>query len=191
MRGLDRFVVLKQRLQAAFGRLERRERWFLLVGIIFVSGFLVLQGILVPYFNARESLTSAVVKKRQEVLDMALLQQDYEQLKRRQGGIVRQLAQRPSSFSLFTYLESQATAARIKDRVASMRPSIKELDDGFKESVVEMKIELVPLQWLVDFLRRVESEENVVIIKRIAIEQNSRETDLLDVLVTIATFEKL
>ncbi len=188
MIGSIRTQLSRLRLKSGFNRMEKREKWFLLVGIVFVAGFIIIQGIIVPYLGARSALESSLARKKQEVLDMALLQQDYRELKVRQGGITRQIEQRPVTFSLFSYLETKASEAGIRDRVTSMKPSTKEFDDGFQESAVEMKIDMVTLARLVDFMTRVESVENVVVTKRIAIQHSSQQPDLLDVVVTIVTW---
>jgi hypothetical protein len=188
MIGSIRAQLSRLRLKSGFNRLEKREKWFLLAGIVFVAGFIILQGIVVPYLGARSALESSLTRKKQEALDMALLQQDYRELKVRQGGITRQIEQRPASFSLFSYLEAKASEAGIRERVTSMKPSTKEFDDGFLESAVEMKIDMVTLERLVGFMTRVESVENVVVTKRIAIQQSSQQPDLLDVVVTIVTW---
>jgi len=188
MTGTIRTQLSRLRLKSGFNRLEKREKWFLLVGVVFVAGFIIIQGIIVPYLGARSALESSLVRKKQEALDMALLQQDYRELKIRQGGITRQIEQRPATFSLFSYLETKASEAGIRDRVTSMKPSTKEFDDGFRESAVEMKIDMVTLERLVDFMTRVESVENVVVTKRIAIQHSSQQPDLLDVVVTIVTW---
>jgi general secretion pathway protein M len=191
MTGSLRSLISRIRLKSGLHRLEKRERWVLLAGIIFVTGFVLLQAVLMPYLDARSALASSLARKRQEVVDMALLQQEYRQLKVRQGGVAEQVARRPAGFSLFSYLETKASEARIRERVTSMKPSSRQLDEEFREAAVEMKIELVTLERLVDFMSRVESVEQVVVTRRLSIQQNSQEADLLDVLVVIATIEKM
>lgn len=191
MTGSLRALISRIRLKSGLNRLEKRERWFLAAGIVFVAGFVLLQGVIIPYLDAKSTLASTLARKRQEVLDMALLQQEYRQLKVRQGGVAEQVARRPAGFSLFSYLETKASEARIRERVTSMKPSSRELDVEFREAAVEMKIELVTLERLVDFMSRVESVEQVVVTRRLSIQQNSQESDLLDVLVVIATIERL
>ncbi|GBE11851.1 hypothetical protein BMS3Abin13_00127 [bacterium BMS3Abin13] len=52
-----------------------------------------------------------------------------------------------------------------------------------------MKLQAVSLQQLVDFLRLVESPENVVAIKRIAIQQNTKEESTLDVIMQVVSLK--
>lgn len=178
------------REKSGFDRLGKREKLFVSAGAAFIVCFLVFQVIISPYLEARQTLVRSLLRKEQEVLDMAILQQEYLQLKSRQSGVVEQLKLRKPEFSLFSYLEKQASAVKVKDRVTYMKPSNTELDDGYLESVVEMKMEEVTLAQLVDFLLQVESQENVVVIKRIAIQTNKRTKDLLDVVISIFTIEK-
>ena len=53
-----------------------------------------------------------------------------------------------------------------------------------------MKIELIILRQLIDFLERVESAERVVVVKRLAVQKNKKDSNVLDVVATIVTFEK-
>ncbi|HDK43754.1 MAG TPA: hypothetical protein ENG91_04290 [Desulfobacteraceae bacterium] len=55
--------------------------------------------------------------------------------------------------------------------------------------LVEMKLQAVSLQQLVDFLRLVESPEKVVAIKRIAIQQNTKEESTLDVIMQVVSLK--
>ena len=143
--------------KSGYDRLERRERIFLWGGIIFVCCFLIFQGIVSPYLEAKQKLESSLLRARNDMLEMEILQSQYQDLRKRQGEISRMIDQRQPGFSLFTFLEQQANAVRVKDRVTYMKPSSTELDDGFQESAVEMKMEQITLKQLVDFLSKIES----------------------------------
>ena len=186
----EKNILSGLRAKTGFDRLGKRERLIVSAGVVFVACFLVFQGIISPYLEARQTLERSLARKEREVLDMAILQQEYRELKSRQSGVVEQLKSRSPQFSLFSYLEKQASEVKVKDRVTYMKPSSSELDEGYLESVVEMKMEEVTLGQLVDFLTQVESVENVVVIKRISIQKNNRTEDLLDVVISIFTIEK-
>lgn len=178
------------RKKTGYDRLEARERLFLLLGITFVVCFLLFQGVVAPYLSAREKLERSLQRRQNDVLEMEILQQQYRELKQRQGEISQKVEQRDPTFSLFSFLEQQADAVMVKSRVTYMKPSTSDLEDGFKESAVEMKIEEITLGQLVNFLMKIESVDNVVVVKRLAIQNNKEEQDLLDVVVNIVTFEK-
>jgi len=97
---------------------------------------------------------------------------------------------RSPQFSLFSYLEKEATEMQVKERVTYMKPSKTDIDDGLRESAVELKLEEVALPQLISFLGKIESVENVVIIKRVSIQLSKNHSDLLDVILNVTTFER-
>ena len=187
-------VNLKQKISGArkkigIDRLEKREKWILLFGIFFVTGFIILQAIVLPYMEARKTMTRSLSRNESELVDIELLRQEYLDLKSRQGDIEKRLAERTPGFSLFSFLEEQAAATKVKNRVTYMKPTANEIDEGFNESIVEMKMERVTLDQLVAFLVKIESEEKIVSIQRISIQENGQEDGLLDSVLSIKTFE--
>ena len=185
---------LKQKISGArkkigIDRLEKREKLILLFGIFFVTGFIVLQGVLLPYMEARKTMTRSLSRNESELADIELLRQEYLELKSRQGDIEERLVERTPGFSLFSFLEEQAATTKVKDRVTYMKPTANEIDEGFNESIVEMKMERVTLDQLVSFLAKIESEEKIVSVQRISIQENGQEEGLLDTVLSIKTFE--
>lgn len=187
-------VNVKQKIRAAgkkvgIDRLERREKIILLFGAFFVAGFIILQTVITPLVEARKTMTRSLTRNQSELVDIQLLRQEYLELKSRQGDIEKRLANRTPGFSLFSFLEEQAASTNVKDRVTYMKPSANEIDEGFNESIVEMKIERITLEQLVSFIKKVESEEKIVSIQRISIQENNQEEGLLDSVISIKTFE--
>lgn len=187
-------VNLKQKISSArkrigIDRLEKREKYILLFGVFFVLGFIVLQAMVLPYIDARQTMTRSLSRNERELVDIQLLRQEYLELKSRQGDIEKRLTERTPGFSLFSFLEEQAAATKVKNSVTYMKPSANEIDEGFNESIVEMKMERVTLDQLVAFLVKIESEEKIVSIQRISIQENGQEEGLLDTVLNIKTFE--
>ena len=187
-------VNLKQKISGArkrigLDRLEKREKYILLFGIFFVVGFIVLQAMVLPYVEARQTMTRSLSRNESELVDIQLLRQEYLELKSRQGDIEKRLTARTPGFSLFSFLEEQAAATKVKNSVTYMKPTANEIDEGFNESIVEMKMERVTLDQLVAFLVKIESEEKIVSIQRISIQENGQEEGLLDTVLSIKTFE--
>lgn len=187
-------VNLKQKISSArkrigLDRLEKREKYILLFGVFFVLGFIVLQAMVLPYIDARQTMTRSLSRNESELVDIQLLRQEYLELKSRQGDIEKRLTERTPGFSLFSFLEEQAAATKVKNSVTYMKPSANEIDEGFNESIVEMKMERVTLDQLVAFLVKIESEEKIVSIQRISIQENGQEEGLLDTVLSIKTFE--
>ena len=190
MASLFKKNILKDLWQkSGIKRLSSRERWFLFGGIGFVFCFILLQLVIIPVFDAQRKLEKSIAKKKQELVEIRQLQQDYLTLKSVEGTIQARINQRGTDFTLFTFLDQQATAAEVKKQIKYMKPSTVEGGD-LNEAMVEMKLQQITLSALVGFIRLVESEKNVVFIRRFSIQESGDEQGYFDSILQIVTFEK-
>ncbi len=184
------FVEFFQNIADKFGLsgLSTRER--ILVGL--AGGVLVCLGLyhflLAPYLEGRKNLESVIARKTSELSQVTLLKKKLVRLQRREGGIQEKLQERDPNFSLFTFLDTQAKNAGIKGLIQYMKPSIVEKEDGMDKAVVEMKLRQIGLSSLVSYLQLIESEKNVVVVKRMSIQKNNKSADYLDVILQVITF---
>ena len=178
------------REKSGIAQLSTREQWVVWCGVIFIVGFTVLQLAIMPFFEARGKLQESITRKVQELVTIKELRQDFQTLKSAEGTIKERVTQRPAGFTLFTFLDQQAEKAKVKKQINYMKPSKAEGDANFNETMVEMKLQQITLEALVGYLRLVESEKNVVFIRRISIQESGNEKGYLDVILQIVTFEK-
>lgn len=170
-------------------KLNSRERWVLFGGMGFVVCFLLLQLVIVPVLDARNNLEKSIARKKQELIEIELLQQEYYTLKSEEGTIQARINQRPAGFTLFTFLDQKATEAMVKKQIMYMKPSTV-TGDELNEAMVEMKLQQITLADLVGFLRLVESVEHVVFIRRFSIQESGDKQGYFDSILQIVTFEK-
>jgi general secretion pathway protein M len=170
-------------------KLSSRERWVVFGGIGFVFCFAVLQLVIVPVFDARSNLEKSIARKKQELIEIRMLQQEYYTLKSEAGTIQARISQRGAGFTLFTFLDQQANEAKVKKQIMYMKPSTV-AGDELNETMVEMKLQQIPLTDLVGFLRLVESEKDIVFIRRFSIQESGDKQGYFDSVLQIATFEK-
>lgn len=170
-------------------KLNSRERWVLFGGMGFVVCFLLLQLVIVPVLDARDNLEKSIARKKQELIEIELLQQEYYTLKSEEGTIQARINQRPAGFTLFTFLDQKATEAMVKKQIMYMKPSTV-TGDELNEAMVEMKLQQITLADLVGFLRLVESVEHVVFIRRFSIQESGDKQGYFDSILQIVTFEK-
>lgn len=182
-------LIKKIRTKLGLDKLDARERRVLLGGTLFVLCFFIIQLVIIPFWTARSDLEASIQRKNTELVKMKQLQAEYQQLKVQEGGIREKILKRPQGFTLFTFLDKQVTKAKVKKQINYMKPSSKEGDDNLNESIVEMKLQRTTLEDLVSFILLVESEENVVSIGRISIQESGNEQGYLDVILQIRTFE--
>ena len=70
-----------------------------------------------------------------------------------------------------------------------MKPSTVDGDE-LNEAMVEMKLQQITLSDLIGFIRLIESEEDVVFIKRFSIQESGDAQGFFDSILQIVTFEK-
>ena len=170
-------------------KLDSRERWVLFGGIGFVLCFLLLQLVIVPVLDARSNLEKSIARKKQELTKIRGLQQEYYSLKSEEGTMQARINQRGAGFTLFTFLDRQANEAKVKKQIKYMKPSTVDGDE-LNEAMVEMKLQQITLTALVEFIRLVESEENVVFIRRFSLQESGDTQGYFDSILQIVTFEK-
>jgi len=170
-------------------KLSSRERLVLFGGVGFVFCFAVLQLVIIPVFDARSNLEKSIARKKQELIEIRMLQQEYYTLKSEAGTIQARINQRGAGFTLFTFLDQQANEANVKKQIMYMKPSTV-TGDELNEAMVEMKLQQITLTDLVGFLRLVESEKNIVFIRRFSIQESGDKQGYFDLILQIVTFEK-
>ncbi len=180
----------KIREKLGIDTLDVREKRVLFGGVLFVVCFAIIQFAIVPFWEARTDLERSIQRKHQELVDIKLLQQEFRELKKREGGIRAKIGKRQPEFTLFTFLDKQATQAKVKKQIKYMKPSTQEGDDNLDEAMVEMKLQQTTIKELVALIQLVESEENVVSIRRISIQESGKEEGFLDAIMQVVTFEE-
>jgi len=169
-------------------QLAKREKYFIaLAGTVIVLA-LVIEFVIAPFFEKKETLQLNLAAKKNSLQEMAALHQEYLGMQQDTNTLARRLASRPENFTLFSYLEKAAGDAGIKDNIKYMKPSASTGKGSFKESLVEMKLEHITLGQMVSYLKLIESPDKLVSIKRISIQSNTKETSYLDAILQVLTF---
>ncbi len=171
-------------------RLDKREK--IMVGglIVFVLVFFIVFFIFSPILESRQRLQKSLTKKQVELQEIRILEKEYQALQLQSGDIQKRLAKRPGNFTLFSFIEKQATTAGIKEKINYIKPSTVESDGPLQESRVDMKLQQITLENLVTFLKGVESQAKVVSVSRISIQEHGKEQGYVNVVIQIVTFQK-
>lgn len=181
-------IVNQVKEKAGLDQLSSREKLALTFGAAVIAGLAVYQLAISPYLDYRARLVRSIEGQKQQLAQIQQMQQEYFELRKEEGGIKANLAKRPASFTLFTFIDQQAERSQVKEKINYMKPSVIAGDGELDESIVELKLQSVTLERLVEFLKLTESERNVVSIRRISIQTSTREEGYLDVIMQIATF---
>jgi len=170
--------------------LSKRDRFALIIGVSLLLFFIVTQFIVFPLVDKRKRLRKTISSRQVAVQEMREMQLLHGQLDEQSTGLEQQLSQRSPSFSLFSFLEKMATQGEIKDHITYMKPSTVTGDGTLRQVMVEMKLQTIGLQQLVTFLKRIESPENVVTLKRISIQENKKTKGTLDVIMQVISIDQ-
>lgn len=166
-----------------------RERILLTAAGALVLIVLLHQLVVDPFLTSKKRVERSLQNEAATVVEMKLLQNQYEQVSANKSDIMGRLRSRDPEFSLFTFVEEKIDTGRMKERVVSIKPTVSDFQDGIREAVIDLKIERVVLAQLVDFLSAIESFNEVVFIERIVVQNNSAEDGLLDAMLSVVTFE--
>jgi len=176
--------------KTGLNKLEKRERQIVGAGLIFLICFALFHFVVSPLLQGRQQTHKALIQKKEDIQKIHQLQADYRKLQNQSANIEERLKKRNPSFSLFSFVEEKATKAKVKQQINSMTPSTSEGEGAFQESRVDLKLDRISTQQLVDFLKEIESAENIVVVKRISIQDNSKEDGALDAVMQIITYTK-
>lgn len=188
-------LTLKNTLQtivdkSGLNKLEKREKQAVTAGLAVLACLAVFHFFVSPLLQARQQTQKALLHKTEDIQKISQLQEEYYKLRNQAVNIEERLQKRSPSFSLFSFIEEKATKAKVKQQINSMTPSTSEGEGALRESRVDLKLERISLQQLVDFLTEIESARDIVVIKRISIQENSKEDGALDAVMQVITFTK-
>lgn len=170
-------------------KLAKREKYYVGIAVCAFVLFLLLQFLIFPFFDKRERLQNGVIAKEKALKEIMMLSAEYQAYKGDSQAIQQQLARRKGGFTLFAFLEGAAGEAGVKENIEYMKPSSAKGTGPYKESMVEMKLDAITLNQLTQYLHRIESPEDLIIIKRISIKQNNKEAGYLDAVLQALTFQ--
>jgi general secretion pathway protein M len=169
--------------------LAKREKYLVSAAVACIAVFLLIQLVILPFFETRRKLLRGVASKEDGLKEIAMLSAEYHRYRQGSRGIQQVLDRRKKDFTLFSFLDKTAGDAGVKPYIKYMKPSVSEGAGPYKESLVEMKLEAVTLDQLTGYLYRIESPENVVSIKRISMKENNRKSGYLDAVLQVLTFQ--
>jgi general secretion pathway protein M len=171
-------------------KLNKRERYALLVALAVIGVFVVARFIIEPFFERMDQLETNLQAKVEMLEQMQRLQAEYLALSENAEISKSRFDQRKKGFTLFSFLDQLAGDTGIKDRISYMKPS-KDIqkDSPYVLSRVEMKLESVTLEQLTAYLHGVEMSKNMVDIKKLSISKEDSKQQLLSAVLQVETVE--
>lgn len=175
--------------KSGWNRMAKREQLMLTGMIATVSALLLFHFLFSPLLDSRQRLQKSLIKKNIELQEIRDMQQEYQALRLQSGDIQERINKRAKDFTLFSYIEKQATVANVKKTIKYLKPSEVEKEGTLNESRVDMKLQRISTANLVGFLKGLESDKNVVFINRLSIQEHGKDQGYLNVVIQVITFK--
>ncbi|MBA4423159.1 MAG: hypothetical protein C0390_08685 [Syntrophus sp. (in: bacteria)] len=160
-------------------------------GIVFVGVVLLSQLIVVPYFDARQKVGSAIAAGEKALRELTAMGREYGVLRQRSEEIRRASERRPPGFTLFSYLEKRAGDAAVKTNIRSLAPLMSAPTGVYEEIAVEVKLDKLTMKQLTDFLYLVESPEEMIRVRRISVVKMKESPEYLSAVIQVFTYQPL
>jgi len=178
-----------KRILDAYQRLSARERTLtgsaLTVGVIL--GFYTL--VWEPLADQRAQAERRILARQQDLVDIKDMRLQYMDLLNRLE-VSRSIIDSKNidaSFSLFPHIE--ATVSSVlggRDKIRSMSPKTKPINDFYREEAVELKLEGIALDQLVDMMVRIEKSKEPLRVTRLQVKKRRRDPQQFDVTATVS-----
>jgi general secretion pathway protein M len=175
--------------KSGWNRMSGKEQFMVAILIVVVIAILIFHFLFSPLLESRQRLQKSLVKKNIELQQIREMQQEYRSLALQSGNIQERIRKRPKGFTLFSYIEKQATFSKVKRNIKYLKPSEIDLEGELDESRVDMKLQRITTPSLVKFLKGLESEDKVVFINRISIQEHGKDQGYLNVVIQVITFK--
>lgn len=171
-------------------KLSRRERTAVLAGCCFIAIFFMFKFALFPLFDQKEKLERTLTVSQKNLEEIRLLKREYLTFKEETDVSKERFQKRHKNFTLFSFLDGLAGEVGIKERIVYMKPSsTTQKDRAYKISLVEMKLNGITLDQITQFLYKIETSRNMVMVKRLSLTKTGEKKQSLSAVLQVQTFE--
>lgn len=172
-----------------FQRMSARERTLMgaAAAVALILGFYTLMW--EPLIEDRARAERFIGMRQQDLADIQELRLEYMGLLNRLD-VSRSIIDPKnldSDFSLFPYIET--TVSEVlggRDKIRSMNPKSKAINDAFREEAVELKLDGIALDQLVEMMVKIEKGEHPLRVSRLQIKKRRRDPQKFDVTATVS-----
>ena len=168
-------------------RLDPRERTIVIAGVLILAGIFFWLVLLNPYMTRLQSLDRQIEGQRRNIERVEALRQEIEQLRRQLAGIE---SPGRSARPLFSQVENLTKQMGVRDQLLSMRPQPDSVQGGFRQQLVEIRLERVTLSQLVGFLHAAEYRSNGIQVRSLRVRPRFDDRSRLDVNLVLMSLER-
>ena len=168
--------------------IDRRRLFILLGGISFVIVFLLSGNIV---FKKYRELEKSILAKKKEMLNFVQLKEEYLREKDKFDYAERRALSPRGMESPITILEEIGIRAGIKEKIIMLKPLEEEMEKGYLERGVNVKIDGIDLNQLINFLYIIKNNKALLLINGFSMKSRFDNPNLLDVDISLAVISKV
>jgi type II secretory pathway component PulM len=172
-----------------WSKLGKRERMFIAGGVGLLGLIALVQFALVPFFEEKKRVTSALDRQEKILKEMIAFSKEYESLKEDTEVMKGALQRRPPDFTLMSFLERKSREAGVRQNIKSMNTTKGMSAGAYEETLVDIRLEKLTLRQLVEFLYHADSPEDAVGVKKITVNKSKESPEYLTAQVQMVTYQ--
>lgn len=172
-------------------RLSAREKWMLGGGTVAALSLIVYFVLVDPAVERMRQLNELIPRKERALMELLELKKEFQGVSEGIASIEQRLPLE-GSFSPLSFLEEKAAKNLIKENIAFIRPLAPQIHQLlYREVPIEVKVEKVALPQIIPFLTALENSPYHLRIKRLSMQTQFSNPDLMDVTFLVLSYEKV
>lgn len=173
-----------------FSLVHSRERTAAIVLAVLLVSAAAWRFGLSPFLDRHRVLARQVAAKEEALVRLRSLAAEYRALAARFPDPAVALANRPAGFSLLSFVEDAARTAGVRRRITGMKPGPADVGGDYGGTVVDVRLERLPLAALVRFIEQAHRPEMAVYVRRLGVRRSAAAGGGLDVRCEIVALEE-
>ena len=169
-------------------RLNSREKAVVVTGLIVLALMFIWFALLNPYFTTMETLDRKIAARQRSLAKVEEMRDQIVLLRQQLADVgSRSQGARP----LFSQVENLTEQTGVRGQLLSMRPQSASIQGGFRQQLVEIRLEKISLSQLVKLLHAIEYRSGGVQVKSMRTNPRFEDRSLFDVNMVLVSMESL
>ena len=170
-------------------QLEKREKIYLLVGIIVILATIIFYGIYQPYHNALLRLDKKIAVKQSQLKEVRSLQAEYQSLQNQFARVQKSMGNK-GPLSPLAKVEGLASNIVSRENLSYIRPQPPQVQGDIRVDNLDIKLEKLLLAQVLQLLWEIESPESHMQVKNFRLKQRFDNSSQLDLTMTVSVYDK-
>jgi len=170
-------------------QLEKREKIYLLVGIVVVLATVIFYGIYQPYHNALLRLDKKIAVKQSQLKNVRSLQAEYQSLQKQFARVQKSMGNK-GLLSPLAKVERLTSNIVSRENLSYIRPQPPQVQGNIRVDSLDIKLEKLLLEQVLQLLWQIESPKSHMQVKNFRIKQRFDNSAQLDLTMTVSVYGK-